>query len=332
MNWVQCDTCLKWYHLVCLGLNTSDVDEDNDFYCLLCKPRDTSESTEFDLDKVKIEDLRALPADSPPCSPSVRAAADKAISEVAEAVAASSKERRLEAEKRVEAVEAMFQLETFRGAANVDVGGEVTVVDSNEDDKLLCTDEKIETEEIIEEKEEDVIVVASKSEESVMEVVDVEVEEEVECDADGDGDVEKGKDEEEEEDEEDEEDDEEEDEDEEEEEEDGLDEEGDDDKEGTDTGCEGGDTTNTADEADATSDMETELSVVVGAEVNVGEEVNVSESLDGGIEADLSQLEEAERRCAQVLGALKSGGYPTTGDVLKQSGIDSVLPVVSNNS
>ena len=40
---------------------------------------------------MKVEDLVALPLDSPPCSPSVRAAADKAISEVVEAVAESSK-------------------------------------------------------------------------------------------------------------------------------------------------------------------------------------------------------------------------------------------------
>ena len=80
---------------------------------------------EADIKKEVPDDVgsTAVPTESSsvPSSPSVKAAADKAILEVVEAVAASSKERRMEAEKREEeAVESMMQLE--RGIPPTEAG------------------------------------------------------------------------------------------------------------------------------------------------------------------------------------------------------------------
>ncbi|XP_014249418.1 lysine-specific demethylase lid-like [Cimex lectularius] len=37
VDWVQCDQCLCWYHLLCIKLKKSDVKEDQDFFCHECK-------------------------------------------------------------------------------------------------------------------------------------------------------------------------------------------------------------------------------------------------------------------------------------------------------
>ncbi|XP_059161364.1 lysine-specific demethylase 5A-like isoform X2 [Physella acuta] len=122
VNWVQCDRCELWFHLLCVGLKKEEVRDEEDYVCFSCRegssvalvgsPAKTGSSdATIEADKIKKEPKENLFDSSPPCSPSVRAAADKAISDVVEAVAASSKERRLEAEKRVEAVESMMQLE-----------------------------------------------------------------------------------------------------------------------------------------------------------------------------------------------------------------------------
>ena len=36
MNWVQCDRCELWFHLLCIGLRERDVAEDQDFICRKC--------------------------------------------------------------------------------------------------------------------------------------------------------------------------------------------------------------------------------------------------------------------------------------------------------
>lgn len=34
--WVQCDECDRWYHFFCIGLEPSDIKEDEDFICDMC--------------------------------------------------------------------------------------------------------------------------------------------------------------------------------------------------------------------------------------------------------------------------------------------------------
>lgn len=36
VNWVQCDHCEEWYHLLCVGLGSDEVKEDEDYKCFKC--------------------------------------------------------------------------------------------------------------------------------------------------------------------------------------------------------------------------------------------------------------------------------------------------------
>ena len=36
VDWVQCDKCEEWFHLICLGVDKKDLDEDDDFVCPPC--------------------------------------------------------------------------------------------------------------------------------------------------------------------------------------------------------------------------------------------------------------------------------------------------------
>lgn len=36
VDWVQCDKCEEWFHLICLGLDKKDLDEEDDFVCPPC--------------------------------------------------------------------------------------------------------------------------------------------------------------------------------------------------------------------------------------------------------------------------------------------------------
>jgi PHD-finger len=37
VDWVQCDACQKWFHLVCVGLTKMDVSDDKDYICRTCR-------------------------------------------------------------------------------------------------------------------------------------------------------------------------------------------------------------------------------------------------------------------------------------------------------
>ncbi|XP_046372172.2 lysine-specific demethylase 5A-like isoform X4 [Haliotis rufescens] len=36
VNWVQCDSCEKWFHLLCVGLGKEEVSEDEEYVCFQC--------------------------------------------------------------------------------------------------------------------------------------------------------------------------------------------------------------------------------------------------------------------------------------------------------
>lgn len=42
VNWVQCDRCEEWYHLLCVGLGADEVTEDEEYECFKCKNRDSA--------------------------------------------------------------------------------------------------------------------------------------------------------------------------------------------------------------------------------------------------------------------------------------------------
>ena len=37
VNWVQCDRCEQWFHLLCVGLGEDEVSENEDYVCFNCK-------------------------------------------------------------------------------------------------------------------------------------------------------------------------------------------------------------------------------------------------------------------------------------------------------
>ena len=157
MNWVQCDRCELWFHLLCVGIKAEDIRDDEDYVCFSCREGGTGNTVggsparpgtkeggegkimldEADIKKEVVDDVGSVvtKGSSPPCSPSAKAAADKAILEVVEAVAASSKERRIEAEKREEAVESMIQLE--RGVPSSEAAQDVEIMQTEGPDGAL---------------------------------------------------------------------------------------------------------------------------------------------------------------------------------------------------
>lgn len=39
VNWVQCDTCELWFHLLCVGLADDEVNDEEDYMCFKCKSK-----------------------------------------------------------------------------------------------------------------------------------------------------------------------------------------------------------------------------------------------------------------------------------------------------
>jgi histone demethylase JARID1 len=48
VDWVQCDGCQLWFHLVCIGLNKQDVSSDKEYVCQMCRNHQLS-SQPYDL-------------------------------------------------------------------------------------------------------------------------------------------------------------------------------------------------------------------------------------------------------------------------------------------
>lgn len=192
VNWVQCDKCELWFHLLCVGLKKEEVRDEEDYVCFSCRegnsvalvgsPSKTgSADTPIDPDKIKKEPKDKVFDTSPPCSPSVQAAAEKAISDVVEAVAASSKERKLEAEKRADSVGAQPEKEVPAAAPKSEIVGRVESDEEEEDVVVIASEPQEEIEMEIgndEEEEED-------KEEKDEDEENIEDEDEEEGDEDG---------------------------------------------------------------------------------------------------------------------------------------------------
>ena len=41
VTWVQCETCFKWLHLTCIGIDEADLEEDTPFTCKECEDKKT---------------------------------------------------------------------------------------------------------------------------------------------------------------------------------------------------------------------------------------------------------------------------------------------------
>lgn len=63
VNWVQCDSCEKWFHLLCVGLAEDEVSENEDYVCFVCKHQPKMTITETG-DLIEIKDELALLAES----------------------------------------------------------------------------------------------------------------------------------------------------------------------------------------------------------------------------------------------------------------------------
>ncbi|KAJ8017609.1 Lysine-specific demethylase lid [Holothuria leucospilota] len=42
VNWIQCDGCDKWFHLICLGFSLKEVNYLDEYFCINCSPSMTS--------------------------------------------------------------------------------------------------------------------------------------------------------------------------------------------------------------------------------------------------------------------------------------------------
>ena len=49
VNWVQCDGCELWFHLLCVGLGEDEVSEHEDYVCYQCKKGPSASSTMFSM-------------------------------------------------------------------------------------------------------------------------------------------------------------------------------------------------------------------------------------------------------------------------------------------
>ena len=45
VNWVQCDRCEQWFHMLCVGLAEEDISENEDYICFNCSPSSSSRVT-----------------------------------------------------------------------------------------------------------------------------------------------------------------------------------------------------------------------------------------------------------------------------------------------
>lgn len=44
VNWVQCDRCLLWYHLLCIGQKMNQIAREKDYLCTMCTAKSSTAS------------------------------------------------------------------------------------------------------------------------------------------------------------------------------------------------------------------------------------------------------------------------------------------------
>jgi PHD-finger len=58
VNWVQCDGCAEWFHLICEGLCKNDVSGDEEYICRACNKLSLAgETMELDTKKEPKEEV-----------------------------------------------------------------------------------------------------------------------------------------------------------------------------------------------------------------------------------------------------------------------------------
>ncbi|XP_064633580.1 lysine-specific demethylase 5A-like isoform X2 [Lineus longissimus] len=55
VNWVQCDKCELWFHLLCVGLAENEISENEDYVCFSCRYKEDPNALPFSLDRIKKE-------------------------------------------------------------------------------------------------------------------------------------------------------------------------------------------------------------------------------------------------------------------------------------
>lgn len=50
VDWVQCDYCKNWLHMMCIGVKKGEVDDETEFMCNLCKDSDFSKTRDVNND------------------------------------------------------------------------------------------------------------------------------------------------------------------------------------------------------------------------------------------------------------------------------------------
>ncbi|XP_076469736.1 lysine-specific demethylase 5A-like isoform X2 [Babylonia areolata] len=62
VNWVQCDACELWFHLLCVGLGKEEITEEDDYVCNTCRAHSLQSPQDV---KVKVESPTYLVVDKP---------------------------------------------------------------------------------------------------------------------------------------------------------------------------------------------------------------------------------------------------------------------------
>ena len=118
VNWVQCDSCELWFHLLCVGLGKEEIKEDEDYVCFNCTNHTTAPSVTDATAASNGIEIKQEPQDD-----GFNSSADlSAINSDLAALKSATAEMEREAERRKNAEEEDVSVEAEDSIVNVTVG------------------------------------------------------------------------------------------------------------------------------------------------------------------------------------------------------------------